>query len=196
MTPDMRAQTAGLLGFIGAIVSMIGWVLALGDPASGTGLWYAANSVGEVAMIGFAALLIGMILVRDAGRNVVARIFLTLWLLGTVILVVAGVVGLVSANQNSLLFPVGGILATLAGVVASVFIAFNKTVPGLRRWAPLIYSLGGLVAGAFEGSGHSLRVNLADLANNLLTLLLAGAFYFGIRALTRTESIAAPTPVV
>ena len=41
---------------------------------------------------------------------------------------------------------------------------------------------GTLVTSFFQGEQHTLQVNLADLTNTLLLLLLAGAFFTGVRA--------------
>jgi hypothetical protein len=176
-------RTAAAVGLAGALLSFVGWALMLGNPASGTGLWYAASSVGELAMVGTTVLVLGMLAARETGLGVTGRSFLGLWALGQILVLVAGVQMLLTGDQDSLLFPIGGITAGLAALVASIFIACNKRLRGsLRRWAPLIYSVGTFVTGFFQGEEHTLQVNLADLANNLLMLLLAGAFFVGVRA--------------
>ena len=62
-----------------------------------------------------------------------------------------------------------------------MFIACNKRLHGLRRWAPLTYTLGGVVTGFFQGDRHTLQVNIADLVNALLAVLLAVGFHAGQR---------------
>jgi len=176
-------RLAAAVGLAGAVLSFVAWALMLGDPASGSGLWYAGNSVGELAGVGLTVLVLGLFAVRETGAGATGRGFLVLWALGQVLVLIAGVQSLVAGNQDSILFPIGGITAGLAGLVASIFIACNKRLRGtLRRWAPLTYSIGLFITGFFQGEGHDLQVNLADLANNLFTLLLAGAFFAGVRA--------------
>jgi len=181
--PDSRVRLAATLGLAGAALSFVGWALMLANPAEGTALWYAGYAVGELAMIGTTILVLGMFAVRETGAGTTGRSFLALWALGQILLLVAGIQALIAGNQDTILFPIGGITASLAALVASIFIACNKRLRGsLRRWAPLIYTVGSFATGFFQGDEHTLKVNLADLTNNLLMLLLAGAFYVGVRA--------------
>jgi len=174
---------AAAIGLAGAVLSAAGWVLQLRNPADGTGLWYAGNAVGEVAMIGTTVLVLGMFAARETGAGATGRGFLALWALGLTIVLAGGMQSLVAGNQDTILFPIGGITATLAALVSSTFIACNKRLAGTpRRWAPLAYAAGAIVTGFFQGPQHTLQVNLADLVNNLLLLLLAGAFFAGVRA--------------
>jgi hypothetical protein len=178
-----RIRTAATIGLAGATLSLVGWPLMLSNPAEGTGLWYAGFAVGEVAMIGTLVLVLGLFAARETGAGATGRGFLALWALGLAILLAGGVQALIAGNQDTILFPIGGITATLAALVSSIFIACNKRLAGSpRRWAPLAYGAGTIVTGFFQGEEHTLQVNLADLTNNLLTLLLAGAFYAGVRA--------------
>jgi hypothetical protein len=185
--PSAGIRIAAAAGLAGAAMSFVAWALMLGDPASGTALWYAGNGVGEAAIAGTTVLVLGMFAARETGRGATGRSFLALWALGEILILGGGVQSLVTGGQDSILFPIGGITAGLAGLVASIFIACNKRLRGNpRRWAPLIYSAGTFVTGFFQGEEHDLQVNLADLANNLLLLLLAGAFFLGVRATTAT----------
>jgi hypothetical protein len=178
-----RIRLAGVVGLAGAALAFVSWALMLGNPASGTGMWYAGNAIGAVAMIGTTVLVLGMFAARETGTGVTGRSFLALWVLGWLLVLVAGTQSFFSGNQDSILFPIGGITGGLAALVASIFIACNKRLKGsLRRWAPLIYTIGTFVTGFFQGDEHTLKVNLADLANNLLMLLMAAAFYAGVRA--------------
>jgi hypothetical protein len=187
-SPSTGVRTAATIGLAGAALSFVAWALMLGDPASGTPLWYAGNGVGQVAMVGTTVLVLGLFAVRETGRpgtisGATGRSFLALWALGLILLHAGGIESLVTGEQDSILFPIGGITAGLAALVSSIFIASNKALRGSpRRWAPLIFSVGSFLTGFFQGEGHSLRINLADLAGNLLLLLLAGAFFLGVRA--------------
>jgi hypothetical protein len=177
-----RIRLAAALGVAGAVLSFVGWALMLSNPASGTTRWYAGNSVGELAMAGTTILVLGMFAARETGVGATGRSFLALWALGQVILLTGGIQSLITSSQDTILFPIGGITAGLASLVASIFIACNKRLKGsLRRWAPLIYTIGGWITVFFQGDQHTLKVNLADLTNNVLMLLLAGAFYAGVR---------------
>jgi hypothetical protein len=185
--PSAGIRMAAAVGLAGVALSFVAWALMLGDPASGTALWYAGNGVGEAAIAGTTVLVLGMLAARETGRGATGRSFLALWALGQILMLGGGFQSLVTGDQDSILFPIGGITAGLAGLIASIFIACNKRLRGSpRRWAPLIYSAGTFITGFFQGEGHNLQVNLADLANNLLLLLLACAFYLGVRARTAT----------
>lgn len=184
-----RIRAAATIGLAGAVLSLVSWPLMLSNPAEGSGLWYAGFAIGGVAMIGTLVLVLGLFAARETGTGATGRGFLVLWALGLVILLAGGVQALIAGNQDTILFPIGGITATLAALVSSILIACNKRLAGSpRRWAPLVYAAGTIVTGFFQGGEHTLRVNLADLTNNLLLLLLAGAFYAGVRASSGTSA--------
>jgi hypothetical protein len=181
--PDRRIRMAAAIGLAGAVLSIASWALQLPNPAPGTALWYAGNAVGEVAMVGTVVLVLGMFAARETGASATGRGFLALWALGLTIVLAGGVQSFFTGDQDSILFPIGGLTATLAALVSSIFIASNKRLAGTpRRWAPLAYAAGTIVTGFFQGTEHTLQVDLADLVNNLLLLLLAGAFFAGVRA--------------
>jgi hypothetical protein len=178
-----RIRMAAAVGLAGAAVSLAGWALSLRNPAVGSGPWYAAGIVGGIALIGTTVLVLGMFAERETGPSATGRGFLALWVIGLTIVLAGGVQSLIAGNQDTILYPVGGITATLAALASAIFIAANKRLAGTaRRWAPLLYAVGTIVTGFFQGPEHTLQVNLADLVNNLLMLLLAGAFFAGVRA--------------
>jgi len=178
-----RIRTAATIGLAGAVLSLVSWSLMLSNPAEGTGRWYAGFIVGGIAMIGTTVLVLGLYAARETGPGATGRSFLALWALGQLILLTGGAQALIAGNQDTILFPIGGITAGLAALVSSIFIARNSRLAGSpRRWAPLVYCAGTLVTSFFQGEQHTLQVNLADLTNTLLLLLLAGAFFTGVRA--------------
>lgn len=183
--PAGPARLAATLGLAGAGLSLVSWAFALADSATGTGLWRLGSTIGELAGLGMIALVLGMFAVRETGPGATGRTFLLLWVLGDALIAVAGAQMIVTGKTDSILFPIGLLTAGLAALVASIFIACNKRLRGsLRRWAPLIFSVGSFAAALFEGDQHTLQVNLADLANSLLQMLLAVAFYVGVRKAT------------
>jgi hypothetical protein len=146
----------------------------------GDGLLGEVEPAGD-RRVGTVVLVLGLFAARETGAT--GRSFLVLWALGLAILLAGGVQSLIAGNQDTILFPIGGITATLAALVSSIFIACNKRLAGSpRRWAPLAYGAGTIITGFFQGEEHTLQVNLADLTNNLLMLLIAGAFFIGVRA--------------
>jgi hypothetical protein len=184
--PDARIRAAAAIGLAGSALSAVDWVLMLGNPAEATGLWYLGGAIGQVAMIAMTVLVLGMFAARETGAGATGRGFLALWALGLAILLVGGVQSLIAGNQDTILFPIGGITATLAALVSSIFIACNERLAATpRRWAPLAYAVGTIATSFFQGNEHTLRVNVADLVNVLLTLLLAGAFFAGVQASSR-----------
>lgn len=179
-------RPAATVGLAGAALSFVAWALMLGDPASGTALWYAGNAVGAAAMVGTTVLVVGLFAARETGSGNTGRGFLALWVLGLVLILAGGAQSLATGEQNSILFPIGGITMSLGALVASIFIACNQGLRGTaRRWAPLVYSVGMFGTAFFQGEGHNLRINLADLVGNLLQLMLAGVFFMGVRAARR-----------
>lgn len=174
--------TAAAIGLAGVALSIVAWAMMLGNPAQESTLWYAASTIGEIAMIGTLVLVLGLFGARETGPGATGRGFLALWALALVALLAGGVASLLGGDHDSILFPVGGITSTVAALVSAIFIACNKRLAGSpRRWAPLVYAIGTDITGFFQGDQHTLRVNLADLTDNLLLLLLAGAFFVGVR---------------
>jgi hypothetical protein len=179
--PAGRIQRAALWGLLGSLLTMVSWALALSDPAEGTGRWYAAYAFGALATLGLMATVAGMYWARETAGGVAGRTFLVLWELGLLIMTIGAVVMFIRGNTDTVLFPIGFITAVLGSLIASIFIACNRRLTGLRRWAPLIYIVGSFAASVFQGEHHTLQVNLADLAVNLLTLLMVWAFFQGVR---------------
>lgn len=177
-----RVRLAAVAGLAGAALMFVAWALMLSDAAPGTAQWTVASTFGALAIIGQTIMITGMIAARETGNGYTGRGFLTLWAVAQAVLVVGGVIAVITGSIDNLLLPVGGISAALAALVASVFIACNKRLHGLRRWAPLAYTLGGVATGFFQGERHTLQVNIADLVNAVLALLVAVGFHLGQRA--------------
>lgn len=130
-----------MAGLAGAALSIVSWATMLGNPAQGTATWYAGNLLGEVAMIGTLVLALGLLEARVTGDGATGRGFLVLWALGLILLLAGGVQTLVTGRQDSILFPIGGITATLAALIGAIFIAANKQLAGTPlRWAPIAYA--------------------------------------------------------
>ncbi|MFC4997990.1 hypothetical protein ACFPIJ_09130 [Dactylosporangium cerinum] len=176
-----RVRLAAVAGLAGAALTFVSWALLLSDAAPGTTQWTVASIIGTLAIAGQTIMITGMIAARETGDGHTGRGFLTLWAVAQTVLVAGGVVAAVTGSTDTVLLPIGAISAALAALVASVFIAANRRLHGLRRWAPLAYTLGGVATGFFQGDRHTLQVNLADLANALLALLLAVGFLTGQR---------------
>lgn len=139
-----RAQTAGALGMFGAALFFVGLLVeyhfGLFPPGSGT--LYVLNQVQfTVAMTCMLAMLWQMRGMRVGGNGRFARITLTIFPIGWGLLIVANLISLLTGNSDNLLYPLGGVMNLLFGLLAGIAVALNKNWSGWGRFALLLQGL-------------------------------------------------------
>ncbi|MEU7890156.1 hypothetical protein AB0B54_32045 [Microbispora bryophytorum] len=190
-----RARVFGAAGIAGGLFFLAGWAVVLGDPADKTTSWYVGNTLGDIACFAVAVLTAGLALLKEAGSGLPSRIWLALWPVGWVLLGIGGIV-MLTTGQDNVLLPIGGLGSTLVALVAGVLIARRADLPRGRRWAPLVYGVGGFVLTFAQSDRHDLLTNIVDLATNLLLLAVGIALFLGSEA-HRTvvgATVTAPRP--
>lgn len=98
-------------------------------------------AVGGLLMLGWTAIKASFDLAEGDGIA---------WSLAWACIAIGGIVALASGNDALPLFPIGGVLGTVTGVVAAVAVA--GTLPSWRRWVLLANA----VAYALSGGGDNL----------------------------------------
>jgi len=177
MELDRRARTFGVVGVVATVAWLANWASeAGGEPADGTGLWYAGETLAAVALLGTAILFAGLAAVRAAGDGRVARTVLWAVPVGFFLIFVGALAFLVAAasTQNGdmgpigLVFPVGGTLCGVAGLVGGILIAVRGVLTRWGRWAPLAFSIVYNVHAVVSGGEPSTLSATLELVQHLL----------------------------
>ncbi|GAA4557616.1 hypothetical protein [Planotetraspora kaengkrachanensis] len=180
MHHSSRARVFGAVGIAGALFSLAGWPFMLGDPADRTTSWYVGNTLGDITCVAMAVFTAGLALLKEAGPGLPSRITLALWPVCWALLSVGGIV-MLTTGQDNVLLPIGGLGSTLVALVAGILIARRADLPGGRRWAPLVYGVGGFVLTFAQSDRHDLLTNIVDLATTLLMLGVVIALFAGAK---------------
>jgi len=177
MELERRARLAGGIGIAAGIVWLVNWTYLLAvDAAERTAGWYAGEIIAATAILGTAALAGGLWWVRAGGTGWLARTALAAWTVGWLLVFGGAMILIATGTQDNPLFPIGGILGTLAGMVSGIVIVRADVLDGWRRWMPLTWALWyGLVLGAVMAlAEHTWLATAAELVQYLL-ILLTGA---------------------
>ena len=195
MKLERRARLAGGIGIAAGIVWLVNWtyLLAVGA-AERTAGWYAGEIIAATAILGTAALAGGLWWVRAGGTGWFARTALAAWTVGWLLVFGGQMILIATGTEGNPLFPIGGILGTLAGLVSGIVIGRADVLDGWRRWTPLAWALWyGLVLGAVMAlAEHTWLATAAELVQYLL-ILLTGAGLATVR-LTHRVPAGAPEP--
>jgi hypothetical protein len=144
-----RIRATGISCIAGAIVWIfalfIEYGLGLQPPSSGA-LFYLNQAMFLVAMTGFVLGIVGLMWAQATGDGWLGRIALGLFALGWIVLIVATIVAPLTGNYDLPLFPIGGLVATVGGLLAGVAVAVGHRWSGWQRWSVLVYALYYLVA--------------------------------------------------
>lgn len=144
MNNAVRIRNAGFVCIAAAII----WILAitieyplhLQPPGSGT-IYFLNQMMFLVAIFGYVIGIIGLIWSRAAGNGWFGKIAFALFALGYIVIMVATTFSLFTGNNDSFLFPLGGITATLGCLLSGIAIVTAKRWLGWQRWSVMIYAL-------------------------------------------------------
>jgi len=177
MELERRTRLAGGIGIAAGILWLVNWTYLLAvDAAERTAGWYAGEIIAAAAILGTAALSGGLWWIGAGGTGRVARTALATWTVGWLLVFGGEMSEIATGTQDSPLFPIGGILATLAGIVCGIVIVRARVLDGWRRWMPLAWTLwyGLVLGGVMAVAEHTWLATAAELVQYLL-ILLTGA---------------------
>jgi len=177
MELERRTRLAGGIGIAAGILWLVNWTYLLAvDAAERTAGWYAGEIIAAAAILGTAALSGGLWWIGAGGTGRVARTALATWTVGWLLVFGGEMSEIATGTQDSPLFPIGGILATLAGIVCGIVIVRARVLDGWRRWMPLAWALwyGLVLGGVMAVAEHTWLATAAELVQYLL-ILLTGA---------------------
>ena len=139
-----RIRKFGVLCMVAAVV----WILAISIEyplqlqPPGIGFMFHLNqTMFLIANTGFLIGIIGLIWSRAAGDGWFGKIALGLFALGYAAIIIATMLGLFAGKHDSVLFPVGGITASLACLLSGIAVVSAKHWKGWQRWSVLFYAI-------------------------------------------------------
>jgi hypothetical protein len=140
----------GMVGMASAGLWLIALFIEYGfhlqPPGDGSYLYYADQILFFIALAGYVVLLLGLWQSKAVGDGIFGKISVGLFIVGLVALLIAQIVQWLTNNSDFFLFPVGGILQLLGGLLTGISIATSKHWDGWQRFAPLLQGLYFLIA--------------------------------------------------
>ncbi len=113
----------------------------LQPPGNGSFMYYADQALFFIAMAGYIRMLAGLWQAKAAGTGLFGKISLGIFITGLSALLVAQIVQLLSNDPNFFLFPIGGLLQLLGGLLTGIAAAVSGHWDGWQRFAPLLQGL-------------------------------------------------------
>lgn len=146
MQDTSLARKAGIVGMFGAVLWTISVIIQYGlgvaGPESGS-LWIVHEAIAMIALIcvviGFLGLNWGGAVHSRFGKASVYLLAIA-WLL----IVVAGVAGMLLQTQDSpvfIVYPIGGLLADVGALLTGIAVITAKRWSGWQRFVPLVSAL-------------------------------------------------------
>ncbi|MEU8078924.1 hypothetical protein AB0B31_26225 [Catellatospora citrea] len=170
----------GTFAVAGSVLWLADWAfqhLVTASADTGSTSWYIGQILAVVAALGTAGLAGGLFQAGAGGPGRFARICLAIWAFAWLLITVAAVIGITTVQESNPVYPIGGLLSTVAGIASGIVVARARVLAGWRRWAPLAFALWyGLVLGAVMATAeHSWLASAAELGTYLLMLLASVA---------------------
>jgi hypothetical protein len=179
MELDRRARLAGGAGIVTGLVWMINWLYLLAVDADkvGDAKWYVGQVIAAAAILGTAVLAAGLAWTRAGGSGRFARFALATWAVSWLLLFIAAVLLIVTRDDEQILFPIGGILGTFAGLAGGIVVARAGVLNGWRRWIPLAFAIwyGFVVGAVMQVAEHSWIATASEFVAYALILLTGAA---------------------
>jgi hypothetical protein len=145
MNSKNQIRVSSIIGMASAVL----WLIALSieyryglqPPGNGSMLYYADQALFFVALAGYLVMLLGLWRSKAAGVGILGKSGLGIFIAALVALLIAQVVQLLTKNPDFFLYPVGGILQLLGGLLTGIAVVVAKRWEGWQRYAPLLQGL-------------------------------------------------------
>lgn len=136
---------AAVVGMASAILWLIAltieYAFHLQPPGNGSLLYYLNQLLFFIAMAGYFILLLGLWQAKAAGNGVFGKISLGIFIAGLVALLIAQIVAMITHNPDFFLYPIGGMLQLLGGLLTGIAVVTARHWDGWQRYAPLLQGL-------------------------------------------------------
>lgn len=144
MESTRRIRGAGWIligsGLLWAVAILIEYRFNLKPPNQGT-LYAIDQGMFFVAQLGYVTGITGLMWAHAAGNGWFGMGTLGLFAFGWIVLVVAAPLAWITRNNNLPLFPIGGLVAMLGGLLAGVAVVVTRRWRGWQRFSVLCYAL-------------------------------------------------------
>lgn len=144
MQTTRRIRGAGWIligsGLLWAVAILIEYHFNLKPPNQGT-LYAIDQGMFFVAQLGYVTGVAGLMWAHAAGDGWFGMGALSLFAFGWIVLVVAAPLAWITRNNNLPLFPIGGLMAMLGGLLAGIAVVAARRWHGLQRFSVLCYAL-------------------------------------------------------
>jgi hypothetical protein len=145
MSTQNRIRSSSIVGMAAAglwiIALFIEYRYGLQPPGNGGLLYFADQIMFFIAQAGYLIMLMGLWKSKAAGDGLLGKIALGTFLAGLVSLLVAQIVQWLTQNPDFFLFPVGGLLQLIGGLLTGIALVAAKRWAGWQRYALLLQSL-------------------------------------------------------
>ncbi len=145
MNSNIYPRNAAVAGMVSAIIWLIALTIEysfhLRPPGDGSLLYYLDQLLFFIAMLGYVFLLLGLWQAKAAGEGVFGKISLGIFIAGLAALLIASIVSALTNNPDFFLFPIGGMLQMLGGLLTGIAVVTAKRWDGWQRFAPLLQGL-------------------------------------------------------
>jgi hypothetical protein len=128
------------------VALFIEYGFGLQPPGNGSLMYFANQSMFFIALAGYLIMLLGLWKSKAAGDGIFGKISLGIFIAGLVSLLIAQIAQWLTNNPDFFLFPVGGILQLLGGLLTGIAVVTAKRWNGWQRFAPLVQGLYYLIA--------------------------------------------------
>lgn len=141
----IHPRNAALTGMASAILWLVAltieYTFHLLPPGNGSLLYYFDQVLFFISMTGYVILLLGLWQAKAAGAGVFGKISLGLFIVGLVALLIAQIAAGLTRNPDFFLYPIGGLLQMLGGLLTGIAVATTRRWNGWQRFAPLLQGL-------------------------------------------------------
>ncbi len=145
MNSNIYPRNAAVVGMISAILWLVALTVEypfhLQPPGDGSLLYYLDQFLFFIAMAGYVILLLGLWQAKAAGNGVFGKISLGIFIAGLVALLIAQIVSMLTRNPNFFLYPIGGMLQMLGGLLTGIAVVTARRWDGWLRFTPLLQGL-------------------------------------------------------
>jgi hypothetical protein len=139
------SRNAALIGMVSAVVWLaaltIEYTFHLQPPGNDSLLYYLDQALFFVAMTGYVILVWGLVQAKAAGNGVFGKISPGILIAGLAALLIAQIVSMLTNNPDFFLFPIGGLLQMLGGLLTGIAVVIARRWDGWQRYAPLLQGL-------------------------------------------------------
>jgi hypothetical protein len=145
MNSGNQIRVSSTIGMASAVL----WLIALSieyryglqPPGNGSVLYYADQALFFTALAGYLIMLLGLRKSKAAGVSILGKTSVGIFIAALIALLIAQVVQLLTKNPDFFLYPVGGILQLLGGLLTGIAVLVAKRWDGWQRYAPLLQGL-------------------------------------------------------